>query len=332
MPNAKRNYQHIDKTKIMKQRIIIVILLCFAGQLVIGQNNKIAFEKFASNKDSLMVLAYKSRDTLAYKNQLNELISEYNKLGKTEQKNYESSVMNAYYNFACTYALINEKNKALDYLEKSKYYDYNHLLVDKDLDNIRNVKRFKNFLKYAKERTPIYLKTLKNAKKYNFKDKRELLKFTYQSNNNSNLIFLRKTFKLDSIAGEGSDILKIISLLHWVHNIITHDGNNGNPEIKNAYSLITACKKENKTLNCRGMAIVLNEVYLSMGYKSRFVTCLPKDSTDHDCHVINMVFASSLNKWIWMDPTFNAYVMNEKGELLGLEEVRERLINNKPLY
>jgi hypothetical protein len=32
-----------------------------------------------------------------------------------------------------------------------------------------------------------------------------------------------------------------------------------------------------------------------------------------------------------MDPTNNAYIMNEKGELLGIEEVRERLIHNQPL-
>jgi hypothetical protein len=108
-------------------------------------------------------------------------------------------------------------------------------------------------------------------------------------------------------------------------------GDLDNPEIKNAYNFINICKKENRTLNCRGLAIVLNEVYLSMGYKSRFVTCFPKDTTDNDCHVINMVFSESLNKWLWMDPTMNAYIMNEKGELLGIQEVRERLIKNKPL-
>lgn len=32
-----------------------------------------------------------------------------------------------------------------------------------------------------------------------------------------------------------------------------------------------------------------------------------------------------------MDPTFNAYVMDEKGTLLGIAEVRERLISGAPL-
>jgi hypothetical protein len=70
-----------------------------------------------------------------------------------------------------------------------------------------------------------------------------------------------------------------------------------------------------------------------MGIKSRFVTCLPKDSLDidNDCHVINMVYSMQLKKWLWIDPTNDAYVMDEKGELLSIEEVRERLIYDKPL-
>ena len=63
-----------------------------------------------------------------------------------------------------------------------------------------------------------------------------------------------------------------------------------------------------------------------MGFKSRYVTCLPKKYVD-DCHVINMVYSNTLDKWLWMDPTFNAYVMDENGTLLGISEVRERLIN-----
>ena len=97
--------------------------------------------------------------------------------------------------------------------------------------------------------------------------------------------------------------------------------------------MISVCKKENRGLNCRGRATVLNECYLSLGIPSRFITCLPKDSLhiDTECHVINMVYSKDLKKWLWIDPTNNAYVMNEKGELLSIEEVRERLITGKPL-
>lgn len=176
-----------------------------------------------------------------------------------------------------------------------------------------------------------YLEKLKNAVKYNLSDNRFVPKFEYQSMDNFNLVRIRKDFKLDSIAGNGNEVSKIINLLHWVHNIIRHDGSSNNPTLKNAIDLIKVCKTEKRGVNCRMMATILNECYLSMGIKSRYITCMPKETEFDDCHVINMVYSNDLKKWIWIDPTFDAYVMNEKGELLGLEEVRERLINGKTL-
>lgn len=178
---------------------------------------------------------------------------------------------------------------------------------------------------------PGYLDILKTGSVYNTKDIRPVPQFTYQSQFDSNLVALRKGFNLDSIAGEGNEVSKILNLLHWVHNIIPHDGNHENPAVKNALSLLSVCKKEKRGLNCRGLATVLNECYLSMGIPSRFVTCMPKDSVFEDCHVINMVYSKENKKWLWIDPTNDAYVMNEKGELLSIEEVRERIINDQPL-
>lgn len=176
-----------------------------------------------------------------------------------------------------------------------------------------------------------YLEKLKIANKYDFSDNRFIPKFEYQSMDNPNLVRIRKDLNLDSIAGNGNEVSKILNLLHWVHNIIRHDGSSNNPTLKNAIDLIKVCKTENRGVNCRMMATILNECYLSMGIKSRYITCMPKETKFDDCHVINMVYSNDLKKWIWIDPTFDAYVMNEKGELLGLSEVRERLINGKTL-
>ena len=176
-----------------------------------------------------------------------------------------------------------------------------------------------------------YLEKLKKAEKYNLSDNRFIPKFEYQSMDNPHLVRIRKDLKLDSIAGNGNEVSKILNLLHWVHNIIRHDGSSNNPTLKNAIDLIKVCKTEKRGVNCRMMATILNECYLSMGIKSRYITCMPKETEFDDCHVINMVYSNDLKKWIWIDPTFDAYVMNEKGELLGLAEVRERLINGKTL-
>jgi hypothetical protein len=219
-------------------------------------------------------------------------------------------------------------SKAID----AGYNDYRHVQSDTDLDSIRNEKEFLELNRKLKA-TGDYLDILKRANKYNLSDNQPLPAFSYQQSDNANLTALRKGFNLDSIAGQGSDVLQILNLMHWVHDLVPHDGMNGNPEVKNALSMLEVCKKENRGLNCRGLALVLNECYLSMGIKSRIVTCLPKDSLkiDQDCHVINSVYSESLKKWLWIDPTFEAYVMNEKGEMLSIAEVRERLINDKTL-
>ena len=71
------------------------------------------------------------------------------------------------------------------------------------------------------------------------------------------------------------------------------------------------------------LGIVLDEAYLSMGYKSRHIWCLPrKDSTDHDCHVVNAVYSMRAKKWIMMDATNEAYFVDQKNAVVGLQEVR----------
>jgi hypothetical protein len=176
-----------------------------------------------------------------------------------------------------------------------------------------------------------YLKKLKKASEYNINDNRFVPNFTYQSSDNENLVRIKKDLKLDSVAGKGSELSKIFNLLHWVHNLVKHDGGSDNPTLKNAIDLVKVCEVENRGVNCRMLATILNECYLSLGIKSRYITCMPKETNFDDCHVINMVYSKDLKKWIWIDPTFDAYVMDENGILLGIQEVRERLINGQPL-
>lgn len=198
-------------------------------------------------------------------------------------------------------------------------YDFVILLNGKD--------EAKTQVKYQ----PSRLDMLKKADKYDYADNRFVPPFTYQPADHPALVKIRTDLKLDSIAGKGSELSQVFNLLHWVHNLIKHDGNSDNPSLKNAIDLINTCKANNRGVNCRMLAIILNECYLSLGIKSRYITCMPRETKFDDCHVINMVYIKDLDKWIWIDPTFDAYVMDEKGNLLGVQEVRERLIKGQPL-
>lgn len=312
----------------MKQIWLTVIFIGVAAMVQAQQKD---FESFALRQDSLIKVAYEQKDPAAAETLCNDLYAAYIKLSAIEQTAAWDFVTGAYYNTACVYAIAGNKEKALSWLEKSKYYDYDHVSVDADLMSLHKEPRFKKFLAIAKSKKVSYLTVLQQAKKYNINEQNDLPAFTYQDKDFPKLAALRKKYNLDSIAGYGNDVSRMINLMRWVHNLIPHNGSKGNPDTKNALSLIKECRRDGKTLNCRGLAIVLNEVYLAAGFQSGFVTCLPKDPNDNDCHVITSVYSQTLRKWVWMDPTFMAYVMNERGELLSIEEVRERLISKKPL-
>lgn len=319
------------------KRIIIWSLGCLlAGPAVVAQvDNTADFGVYANEQQKLFVQLYQQKDVNRYDRVLDSFISRYEALPDAARSQYKSHLANGHYNLSCAYALLGQKKLALDHLElsiRAGYMNYSHMMKDADLTVLHKEARFTQLLQPLRA-VGDYAYILRRGATYDRKDQRPLPAFTYQAANDSNLTALRKGFRLDSIAGKGTDVSKVLNVLHWVHELIPHDGNHPNPTVKNAMDMISVCRKDDRGLNCRGLATVLNECYLSLGFASRLVTCLPKDSlnVDPDCHVINVVWIPSLQKWIWTDPTQDAYVMNEKGELLGIEEVRERLVAGRPL-
>lgn len=226
---------------------------------------------------------------------------------------YASPSLNEYVTFYTDLDSISFK------VEKDAVHDFIILLNNQDTCHTR--------IEYK----PSHLDVLKDAAAFDSSDSAPVPEFTYQDSSDANLKALRQHFKLDSIAGTGNEVSRLLNVMHWIHSLVPHDGNHENPPVRNALNLISTCQKDDRGLNCRGLATVLNECYLALGFKSRHVTCMPKDTIFSDCHVINTVYSQDLQKWIWLDPTHNAYVLNEQGELLGPGEVRERLINDQPL-
>lgn len=234
------------------------------------------------------------------------------------------------YNYACALALTGSKRKALDRYErfvdgtvgKSEYYNYEWAAEeDSDLDCIRSDKRFKAAAARLKEWCD-YRHILQQAAPYCRQQCDTLPRWRYAAPNDRELVRVREYFKLDSIAGAGDEQSKIKNILRWVHDNIPHDGSSSWPEERNSIAMYELCKREGRGINCRMLAQVLNECYLSMGLKSRYVTCLPRTMVS-DCHVINVVYSNQLDKWVWVDPTFNAFLTDDRGEMMSIEEVRE---------
>jgi hypothetical protein len=303
---------------------------------VMAQTDTISLENFAKEFQVTQPSLEKAMNEKNF-SEMNKIFDKqmniFNRLSKENQESFTNVKVNILYNYACLYSLQKQKKKALQAFEecvKLGFSDYRHLLEDTDLDNIRNEKKFKEIIQSLKEKND-YVYMLQQAGKYEKVDTAGLPPFVYEPVENAKIQFVKKKFNLDSIAGNGDEISKILNLLHWVHNNIRHDGNNSALAEFDAIDLYNYHKATGKGINCRQLSITLNEMYLALGIKSRFITCLPKSKTDPDCHVINSVYSETLDKWIWIDPTNNAYVKDENGNFLSIAEVRERLIDGRPL-
>lgn len=171
------------------------------------------------------------------------------------------------------------------------------------------------------------LEILKESAAYESAEPPMPLTFSYAPQTDSLLALSRERFNLDSVAGNGDDISRIKNLLYWVHNNIRHDGGNGlAPGPRNLRNTYDCARRDSCGYNCRALAICLTEALLAEGIPARYITCLPKVwDSDNDCHVICVAWSESLGKWIWVDPTFAAYVTDDKGLLLHPGEVRYRL-------
>jgi hypothetical protein len=174
-----------------------------------------------------------------------------------------------------------------------------------------------------------YLAVLKASPAYDYAEKENVV-FSYESKDSPNLTRLREMYALDKIAGANTDFEKAKNLLKWAHDLIPHDGRYPLPAQRDAISLISAAKNSGQGLNCRGLAIILSEALLSVGVKAKFVELIPKDISS-DSHVVTLAYISELNQWVFLDPSYEAYFVNESNHYLGISEIRVSLINDSVL-
>ena len=279
----------------------------------------------------------KPRDFALADNTMNKMLGLFNQLSDDTRKQHADAIMqmqgNLYYDQACLYSLSGKKGKAMNSLRQAcahRWWDFAHARQDHDLDSIRQCEGFDDIVMQMRHMSD-YLLILREGGDYRASTQRDTLPaITYAPATDPGLKRVREHFHLDSVvAGAKSDAEQIQRLLTYIHNRIRHDGQHGNPPEMNSIALDRACADGSRGLNCRGLATVLNECMLAMGFESRFVTCFPRDYFT-DCHVINAVFCRSLGSWIWIDPTHNAWVTDPEGNLLGLNEVRARRIAGTP--
>lgn len=181
---------------------------------------------------------------------------------------------------------------------------------------------------YVSEFKEYYLKLLELTKEYQPHLGEASAHFHYQDSDHTQLKELRKRYELEEIAGDGSETDQVLNLTNWVNKRLTH-GSMSHHETNHSLHILERAEQENLSANCYVIATVLNEVLLSMGFKTRRVQCMPYDSLDLDSHVVNLVYLAEQERWIFVDASWNRFVTDENGQILDLKSFRERIAKNK---
>lgn len=186
---------------------------------------------------------------------------------------------------------------------------------------------FSGFDSYLQDTSEIYIMEagiLKNNLIFHDGDE---YTFTYDFQNEEYPLLIEK-YKIDKTAGEGSEFDRAVRLMNEYAPRLTHKSNYDNSIEMNALSLLEhSLDNSGNGINCRSKAQILNEMCLALGIYSRKVWILPNSGYDTDCHVVNEIWDSGLNKWVMLDITNNEYWIDEKGTPLSVVEIREKGAN-----
>lgn len=145
--------------------------------------------------------------------------------------------------------------------------------------------------------------------------------WTYMPADASPLAELRERYGLGALVGDKPEVEVILALLGWAYRAVPHDGGADSPEPRDALTILRYHQATGAPVNCRMKAILLNEAMLATGFRSRYVTCHPAEP-DGDCHVVVLVFAASLRRWLTVDPTHDTFFVGAAGQMLNIVEAR----------
>lgn len=142
----------------------------------------------------------------------------------------------------------------------------------------------------------------------------------------TNYAQLKSKYNIDSIAKDGTEFERALRLMDEFAPRLTHKSDYDNHVTMSALDLLDySLNNKKQGINCRSKAQILNEMCLSLSIYSRKVWIFPYSGYDNDCHVVNEVWDSSLNKWVMLDITNNEYWVDENNTPLSVLEIREKL-------
>lgn len=144
---------------------------------------------------------------------------------------------------------------------------------------------------------------------------------------------IREYFQLDTLYPANTDTwTKALAITRFVAENIPHANQSEWPKEVNAIGLWEYTKNVEHSFNCRLHSILTFELLLAADIPARYVTCMPQDAEDNDCHVVNEVWLPELQKWAMLDSDMGGHFVTDKNKTpLSLLEMREHYISGKKM-
>ena len=144
---------------------------------------------------------------------------------------------------------------------------------------------------------------------------------------------IKDYFQLDTLYSPNADTwTKAVAIGKFVSSNIPHANQRIWPEEVDAIGLWEYTKNVEPAFNCRLHSIFTFELLLASGIDARYVTCMPEDAKDNDCHVVNEVWLPELCKWAMIDTDMGGHYFSDlKGIPLSLREMREHYISGEKM-
>ena len=153
------------------------------------------------------------------------------------------------------------------------------------------------------------------------------LNFTYDFSDDS-LKKLRTEYKLEKIAGNGSEFIRLLRTTFWVSSTLSFGKSNLEPF--DSLKILELTGRGLKS-NCFVAATVLAECFLSLGFKARMIRCMPLDLRFNECHCMTIAYLQSLNKFVAFDPAMGGCYTNNHGDPMSILEIRDAIINDRDI-
>jgi hypothetical protein len=139
-----------------------------------------------------------------------------------------------------------------------------------------------------------------------------------------------RQFKLNEIAGSGDTFNKSLNIMNWISMNTQYNGYSSLPPVKSDEIIeFSFSKGFDGAINCANKAILLSDCLMSIGIIALPVwiqnQIVDADNKYFGCgsvHVVVHIYIQEKNKWIMFDPSFNAYISDNNGNILNLVEIR----------